>query len=319
MDNELAVENANHAHYKSVGLKNRPPLTTMRWNRRLHDEVAVPLYDDAVGNSYSDQLHQQYTQQMQAFVSNGSPRVVLPTALFRAPQNAIAVHAIDSQYQPAYDQVIKNVFAQPQAYGLVAMNQTYQPQAHGVPRVWNGELSPRTYNNPLFSCKIFVGGIPWDITEEALREEFGRYGTCHVEWPSRDPHPLLHSTKGPSQRARAAGYVYIVFEHEASVKKLMQECSKELGSAGECYFRIRRSRGENVEKRQVQVIPWVVSDAVYTQSCPSSMESKMTVFVGALHGMLTAKVLFSIMADVYGNVISVEIDTDKYKYPIGEC
>lgn len=42
------------------------------------------------------------------------------------------------------------------------------------------------------------------------------------------------------------------------------------------------------------------------------------VFVGALHGMITAHVLFSIMNDLYGNVVFVGIDTDKHKYPIGK-
>lgn len=35
---------------------------------------------------------------------------------------------------------------------------------------WKGELPPRTYPSPIFSCKIFVGGVPWDITEQALIE-----------------------------------------------------------------------------------------------------------------------------------------------------
>lgn len=56
MDSELAVPNAKRGHYKSVGLKNRAPLTTMRWNRRLHDQVVVPLYDDAVSNDYNEQV-----------------------------------------------------------------------------------------------------------------------------------------------------------------------------------------------------------------------------------------------------------------------
>ena len=48
------------------------------------------------------------------------------------------------------------------------------------------------------------------------------------------------------------------------------------------------------------------------------LDPKKTVFVGALHGMITAQVLFSIMTELYGNVVFVGIDTDKYKYPIGQ-
>src|SRR5690606_13517143 len=45
---------------------------------------------------------------------------------------------------------------------------------------------------------------------------------------------------------------------------------------------------------------------------------KLTVFVGAVHGMLTASMLFKIMHDTFGNVDFVGIDTDRYKYPIGQ-
>lgn len=33
--------------------------------------------------------------------------------------------------------------------------------------------------------------------------------------------------------------------------------------------------------------------------------------------MITAPVLYSIMEELYGNVVFVGIDTDKHKYPIG--
>ena len=42
------------------------------------------------------------------------------------------------------------------------------------------------------------------------------------------------------------------------------------------------------------------------------------VFVGGLHGMLTATGLSNVMNDLFGNVVYVEIDTDKYKYPLGQ-
>ncbi|VDP99650.1 unnamed protein product [Trichobilharzia regenti] len=42
-----------------------------------------------------------------------------------------------------------------------------------------------------------------------------------------------------------------------------------------------------------------------------------TVFVGALHGIMTARVLFTIFNDLFGNVVRAVIDTDKYNYPIG--
>lgn len=69
---------------------------------------------------------------------------------------------------------------------------------------------------------------------------------------------------------------------------------------------------------QVQVIPWVISDSNYVR-CPSQrLDPSKTVFVGALHGMLNAEALASIMNDLFGGVMYAGIDTDKHKYPIGE-
>lgn len=70
---------------------------------------------------------------------------------------------------------------------------------------------------------------------------------------------------------------------------------------------------------QVQVIPWVISDSNFVR-CPSQrLDPSKTVFVGALHGMLNAESLASIMNDLFGGVLYAGIDTDKHKYPIGKA
>ncbi|EPB74109.1 hypothetical protein ANCCEY_06780 [Ancylostoma ceylanicum] len=181
--------------------------------------------------------------------------------------------------------------------------------------IWSGELPPRNYSNPTFSSKIFVGGVPWDITESALIDAFSPYGNCRVEWPCKEVRSPRSNLK---TRGKVTGYVYMVFETERSVRSLLQDCSQEFGSAGEWYFKLKARRNQTSEIRQVQVIPWVVSDSSYNDDPSCHLDPKKTVFVGALHGMLTAHVLFSIMNELYGNVVFVGIDTDKYKYPIGK-
>lgn len=53
--------------------------------------------------------------------------------------------------------------------------------------VWAKELPPRCYKSqPVYSCKVFVGGVPWDISEEALLEGFAAFGLCRVEWPGKE-------------------------------------------------------------------------------------------------------------------------------------
>lgn len=68
---------------------------------------------------------------------------------------------------------------------------------------------------------------------------------------------------------------------------------------------------------QVQVIPWVISDSNYVRCPAQRLDPSKTVFVGALHGVLNAEALASIMNDLFGGVMYAGIDTDKHKYPIG--
>lgn len=70
---------------------------------------------------------------------------------------------------------------------------------------------------------------------------------------------------------------------------------------------------------QVQAIPWVLADSSFVRSPCRRLDPSRTVFVGALHGMLNAEALAAILNDLFGGVVYAGIDTDKHKYPIGEC
>ncbi|XP_071501594.1 cytoplasmic polyadenylation element-binding protein 1-like, partial [Diadema antillarum] len=55
---------------------------------------------------------------------------------------------------------------------------------------WSGQLPPKVYRNPIYSCKVFLGGVPWDITEAGLQASFKPFGMIRVEWPGKDgKHP----------------------------------------------------------------------------------------------------------------------------------
>ncbi|XP_071390390.1 cytoplasmic polyadenylation element-binding protein 1 isoform X1 [Centroberyx affinis] len=178
---------------------------------------------------------------------------------------------------------------------------------------WSGQLPPRNNKNPLYSCKVFLGGVPWDITEAGLINTFSGYGPLSVEWPGKDgKHPRC-----PPKGNMPKGYVYLVFENEKSVRGLLHACTQDLlhpEDNGEYYFKMSSRR---MRCKDVQVIPWVISDSNYVR-CPSQrLDPSKTVFVGALHGMLNAEALASIMNDLFGGVMYAGIDTDKHKYPIG--
>ncbi|VDM07567.1 unnamed protein product [Wuchereria bancrofti] len=223
----------------------------------------------------------------------------------------IVAHMVQNGYSPTYVQMMTASVVRSQ---VTEASVDFEMRRE-KPCCWKGELPPRNYCNPVFSSKVFIGGVPWDITEAALLDSFSKYGPCRVEWPSKESR---HTRINP-RRAKITGYVYMIFENDWAVKNLLQDCSQEFGTAGEWYFKLTARRANGLEIRQVQVIPWVITDASYIINPNVSLELKKTVFVGALHGMITAQVLFSIMRDVYGDVLYVAIDTDRQKYPIGSA
>ncbi|XP_062998409.1 cytoplasmic polyadenylation element-binding protein 1 [Elgaria multicarinata webbii] len=173
---------------------------------------------------------------------------------------------------------------------------------------WSGQLPPRNYKNPVYSCKVFLGGVPWDITEAGLISTFRVFGSLRVEWPGK-------ASKHP--RCPPKGYAYLVFELEKSVRALLQNCSRDVLSPSglsEYYFKMSSRR---MRCKEVQVIPWVLADSNFVRSPTQRLDPGKTVFVGALHGMLNAEALAGILNDLFGGVVYAGIDTDKHKYPIG--
>jgi cytoplasmic polyadenylation element-binding protein len=179
---------------------------------------------------------------------------------------------------------------------------------------WSGQLPPRNYKNPVYSCKVFVGGVPWDITEVTLIQAFKQFGTVHVEWPGREAR---YARAGVKPSAKGKGYVYVIFESEKSVKGLLQNCNRDFSNTGDWYFKLTTRRLRTKEIRQVQIIPWIISDSTCVRCNNQRMDPHKTIFVGALHGMITSEVLAIVMNDLFGGVVYAGVDTDKYKYPIG--
>ncbi|RWS21329.1 Cytoplasmic polyadenylation element-binding protein 1-B-like protein, partial [Leptotrombidium deliense] len=175
---------------------------------------------------------------------------------------------------------------------------------------WSGQINQKQHKNPSYSCKVFLGGVPWDITESGLMEAFSSFGPIRVQWPGRD----VRSTPNPNPHSQKAGYVYVIFDTDRQVKSLLQSCTHDFSQGGKWYFNISSKK---MRAKEVQVIPWVISDSNFVSSPAERLDPQKTVFVGALHGMLTAQGLAQIMNDLFGGVVYCGIDTDKYKYPIG--
>lgn len=174
---------------------------------------------------------------------------------------------------------------------------------------WTGTLPPKDGNDNKYSRKVFLGGVPWDITNENLEETFSRFGSLTVEWP-----PIKNGQK-------PKGYVYIVFDDATSVNKLLEFCrsysAKVFPDFSDGTMYKYHVRSEKMNSKEIQVIPWNLNDSTKVIGPQDKVNMHHQVFVGGLHGMLTATGLSKVMNDLFGSVVYVEIDIDKYKYPLG--
>jgi cytoplasmic polyadenylation element-binding protein len=180
---------------------------------------------------------------------------------------------------------------------------------------WSGQLPVKVHKNPVYSSKVFLGGVPFDISDQQLIEAFSPYGQVRVQWPpNRQQQQVQQENR---QQQQKCGYVYIIFDNDKNVKALLAACTHDYTRTVLRYLFPLSSR--RTKLKEVEVIPWNIADSNFVKSPAQRLDTSKTVFVGALHGMLTAEGLATVMNDLFGGVAYVGIDTDKYKYPIGSA
>lgn len=277
-------------------------------------------------NNNNHHLHHDNTAQLIYYLTKPKPSTSPPTltSAITSPLTSITstVNTTPSNPWATRDLNLRltNIDAIERAASLHRSAASYSEPQY----TWSGQLRVRSYKNPVYSCKVFLGGVPWDITEAGLIETFGRFGPLRVQWPgNRENHRgnnrggQENGRSGGSNSQTKAGYVYLIYESERYVKSLLKACTHEYGQSShpEKYYYQLSSR--RMRYKEVQVIPWMLADSNYIRNQFGKPELHRTVFVGALHGMLTAEGLSTIMNDLFGGVAYVGIDSDKHKYPIG--
>jgi len=287
-----------------------PPFTKPRVNT-----PSISQLDLAVANA----LHNLQTLQQQRASALGD--VGVPNLIPRQdmnnndPDNILSALLATAAQQTAQRQVqMGNFYNEAQSLQLgnylenAARSYRSAATVHEANCTWSGQLPPRGASSGsgadlCYSSKVFLGGIPWDITEESLLQIFDQFGQVRVEWPGRD------ITTPPR------GYLYITFDSEESVKELLTRCTQDFSNGGSFYyFKISSNR---MRSKEVQVIPWAISDTNFVSGPTVRLDPMKTVFVGALHGMMNAEGLAIVFNDLFGGVIYAGLDTDKNKYPIG--
>ena len=84
-------------------------------------------------------------------------------------------------------------------------------------------------------------------------------------------------------------YYHLVMENEDALKKLLRDC--EMDHEGEHIWFNLQKRGA---RKEIEIIPWFTEDSIW-QVEGKKAENRKTVFVGGLHGTMTATVIKNMM------------------------
>ncbi|KAJ6225459.1 hypothetical protein RDWZM_004004 [Blomia tropicalis] len=163
----------------------------------------------------------------------------------------------------------------------------------------------------IYSPKVFLGGVPWDMNNDDMMEVFRPFGAESIQRPGKEVR-LSRASQGLDK----AGYLYLIFDSDSSVNRLIDSCKLELSENGHKYFYNLTSKRSKKEKR-VQVIPWNTADSCCVLNPIAKADQSRTVFLGALHGMMNAQSIAQALSLIFGPVEYVSLDTDKFKYPMG--
>lgn len=103
---------------------------------------------------------------------------------------------------------------------------------------WTGCLPPKTYPpNAIYSRKVFLGGLPWDLNQNTLVQTLFKYGSVRLEVPGKDSkHPRVSNISRTHIERLSPGYVYVIFDNEVAVTRLLADCRKENRNGSEHYY-----------------------------------------------------------------------------------
>ncbi|KAF1745056.1 hypothetical protein MXB_3733, partial [Myxobolus squamalis] len=155
----------------------------------------------------------------------------------------------------------------------------------------------------VFSRKVFIGGLPRDISIECIKKQFTAFGTFFVDWPNRD-----------SEIVPPSGFAFLHFDTISGVQNLYDIVSK---SKSRNKFTMSSC---GIKSKDVEVKFWRMKDSEFflDGQDKNTINTSFTVFVGALPRIITALELAMFMARAFSNVVYTAIDVDLiYGYPKG--
>uniref|UniRef100_A0A914ZML5 RRM domain-containing protein n=1 Tax=Parascaris univalens TaxID=6257 RepID=A0A914ZML5_PARUN len=165
----------------------------------------------------------------------------------------------------------------------------------------------------IFARKVFIGGLPFDVSQAEITSTFSQFGRMFVDYPYRtDVSTRVHSTVSVHSTRSMKGYVFIVFDEERSVRRLVSHCHRD----GDDYYLLVSS--PTMRNKPVQVRPWRLADINYELRGGMILDVRRTVFIGGVPRPTKAGDLALLLENLYGPVCYAGIDIDpELKYPKG--
>ncbi|CAF3723274.1 unnamed protein product [Rotaria sordida] len=187
--------------------------------------------------------------------------------------------------------------------------------------LWTSPLPvrPRIFSMrpPSLSCKIFLGGIPHDLNPRDLQECLESFELVRLEWPNMDNMPMHRYSSNIT-----IGFAYTIYETEESIHETLHICSTKTDRSlddGRCEYYLdvynqrtispRKNSNDFVEDSQW--LPEGNSYGSWKQRLDSNECLNRTVFVGALHGMMTAYAVARICHELFEDIEYAALDTDR--------
>uniref|UniRef100_UPI00358FAF84 cytoplasmic polyadenylation element-binding protein 1-B-like n=1 Tax=Myxine glutinosa TaxID=7769 RepID=UPI00358FAF84 len=136
------------------------------------------------------------------------------------------------------------------------------------------------------------------------------------------PPPQAECSKQSSYKDPVAtGYAYLVFLSQVDVQAFLRGCRR---CPNEDRYALHlcmqpTAPHDDVSRKEVEVMPWFMEDLSIGLDPGNFWEPGLSVFVGALHGTITARGLAQILNDLFGGVVYVGYNTDKHQYPNGSA
>lgn len=159
-----------------------------------------------------------------------------------------------------------------------------------------------------FSRKLFVGGLPLDITKDEIIAHFSKFGKVLVDWPLRSDTSF--SICSTASQQRSMGFAFLIYDCEPSVHLLIKHCYID----NDKYYIFMSSA--TINDRPVEVRPWRLSDVDWLLDPNMEINPHFTVFVGGVPRPTKASEIAEAMTSLYGQVCYAGLDIDhELRYP----